>query len=121
VGVKNVGAKKITNCRLYRTYLAFTNDSERSLLDGPFSLDANEVRYYSVAMFNETKDLPHATHLISLSIPPGAFGAGVMVPRLPPDRRHVVSFTVDSSDTADAVLHCELWVDEAGKLRLESL
>jgi hypothetical protein len=121
VGVKNVGAKKVTNCNVYRTYLAFTNDSGKSLLDGPFSLDPNEIRYFSVAMFNETKDLPHATHLIGLSIPPGAFGAGVMVPRLPPDRRHIVTFTVESVDTADAVLHCELWIDEAGKLRLESL
>ena len=121
VGIKNVGSKKITNCNFYRTYIAFTNDTQKTWLDGPFSLDPNETRYLSIAMFNETKDLPHANHLIGLSLPPSAFGAGVMDSRLPPDKRHVLSFAVESTDTGNDVLHCELWVDETGKLRLESL
>ncbi len=121
IGVKNVGSKKETNCSFYRTYLAFTNDSQKTLLDGPFSLDPNKTRYVSIAMFNETKDMPDTDHLIGLSLPPAAFGAAIMAPRLPADRRHAVSFAVESTDTGNAVLHCELWVDEAGKLRLEPL
>jgi hypothetical protein len=119
LGAKNVGSKKISNCSFYRIYLASTNDSQKTVLDGPFSLDPNETRYVSIAMFNETKDMPDIDHLIGLSLPPGGFGAGVMVPRLTTNGRHVVSFAVESTDTGSAVLHCELWVDEAGKLRLE--
>jgi hypothetical protein len=121
IGVKNIGSKKITNCTFYRTYVSSMNDNEKVLLDGPFSLDPAETRYISIAMFNETKDLPHATHLIGLSLPPGAFGAGVMQPRLFPDRRHVVSFAIESPDASDATLHCELWVDESGKLRIANV
>jgi hypothetical protein len=121
VGIKNVGSKKITNCNFYRTYVGFTGDSQKTLLDGPFSLDPNEIRYLSAAMFNETKDLPHANHLMGLSLSPGAFGAGIMVPRLPPDRRHVLSFVAESVDARNAVLHCEVLVSDAGKLRLEIL
>jgi hypothetical protein len=121
IGVTDTGSKKISDCKFYRTYIAFTNDHQKTLLDGPFSLDPNERRYVSIAMFNETKDLPHANHLIGLSMPPNAFGAGIMQPQLPPDRRHVVSFVAESQNSKDAVLHCELWVDEGGKLRLEPL
>jgi hypothetical protein len=121
VGIRNVGSRKITNCKFYRTYVGFTGDSQKTFLEGPFSLDPNETRYLSIAMFNETKDLPHANHLIGLSLPPGAFGAGIMVPRLPPDRRHVLSFVAESVDAGNAVLHCEVLVSDAGKLRLETL
>jgi hypothetical protein len=121
VNVTNAGSKRITNCKFYRTYIAFTNDNQKTLLDGPFSLDPGEPRYVSIAMFNETKDLPHADHLIGLSMHPSAFGAGVMQPRLPIDRRHVVSFVAESPDTKDAALHCELFVDTRGKLKLDLL
>jgi hypothetical protein len=77
--------------------------------------------HLSIALFNETKDLPHVNHLIGLSLPPGAFGAGIMVPRLPPDRRHVLSFVAESVDTRSAALHCEVLVNDNGKLRLEIL
>jgi hypothetical protein len=97
------------------------NDKEKVLLDGPFSLDQNETRYISIAMFNETKDLPHSNHLIGLSMPPAAFGAGIMHPRLAPDRRHIVSFVAESPDSLDEELHCELRVDENGKLRSENV
>lgn len=121
VAVKNVGSGTITNCKFFKTFIAFVNDKEKMLLDGPFSLGQNESRYISIAMFNETKDLPHANHLIGLSMPPAAFGAGVMMPRLPPDRRHIVSFVLESLNTEIANLHCELWVDENGKLRAGSV
>lgn len=121
VGVTNVGSKRISNCKFYRTYVQFTDDNQKTMLDGPFSLDPAEIRYISIAMFNETKDLPHADHLIGLSMPPEAAGYGVMAPRLPPDRRHVVSFIAELPDSKDAELHCQLWVDERGKLRLETL
>jgi hypothetical protein len=121
IGVKNIGSKKVSNCNFYRLYLAFTNDSQKTLLDGPFSLDPGETRYVSIAMFNETKDMPNIDHLIGLSLPPAAFGVGIMVPRLTTNGRHVVSFAAESTDTGNAVLHCELWVDEAGKLRIEPL
>jgi hypothetical protein len=49
---------------------------------------------------------------------PAAFGAGIMMPRLPPERRHIVSFVVETSNIEIAALHCELWVDESGKLRV---
>jgi hypothetical protein len=119
IGAKNVGSKKVSNCNLYRVYVE--NDSQKTLLDGPFSLDPNETRYVSIASFNETKATPDIDHLIGLSLPPGAFGAGVMVPRLTVNGRHVVSFAVESTDTGNAKLHCELWVDESGKLRLEAV
>jgi hypothetical protein len=119
--ITNVGSKRISNCNFYRTYVAFTNDSEKTLLDGPFSLDPQERRYVSIALFNETKDLPRANHLIGLSMPPSALGVGIMQPRLPPDRRHVVSFVAESPDCRDAELHCEVVVDDRGKLRLELL
>jgi hypothetical protein len=121
IGVTNTGSKKISNCKFYRTYIAFTNDHQKALLDGPFSLEPNERRYVSIAIFNETKDLPHAYHLIGLSMPPGTFGAGIMQPLLPPDRRHVVSFVAESPDSKDAEFHCELSVDKRGKVYLESL
>jgi hypothetical protein len=121
LGIKNIGSRKISNCRFYRTYISSINDKEKVLLDGPFSLDPNEIRYLSVAMFNETKDLPHSTHLIGLSMPPAAFGAGVMHPRLIPGRRHIVSFVAESPDSLDEEHHCELWVDENGKLRSEDV
>ncbi len=119
IGVKNVGSKKVSNCNFYRIYLAFTNVSQKTLLDGPFSLDPNETRYVSIAMFNETRDTPNIEHLIGLSSHPAAFGAGVTPPRLTTTGHHAVSFAVESTDTRHAVLHCELWTDEAGKLRLE--
>jgi hypothetical protein len=121
LGIKNIGARKISNCKFYRTYVSSLNDKEKVFLDGPFSLDPNEVRYVSVAMFNETKDLPGSNHLIGLSMPPGAFGAGVMLPRLSPDRRHIVSFVAESPNSLDEELHCELSVDEHGKLRSENV
>ena len=119
--ITNVGSTRISNCNFYRTYVAFTNEEEKVLLDGPFSLDPKERRYVPIAMFNETKDLPHANHLIGLSMHPSAFGAGVMQPRLPPDRRHIVSFVAESTDCKDAVLNCEFWVNENGELRMEIL
>lgn len=118
LGVKNVGASKVSNCCFYRTYVSTLNDKQKTLLENSFSLDPNEVRYISVAMFNETKDLPHATHMIGLSMPPGALGYGVIVPRLMRERRHIVSFSVESPDTSDAEANCEIWVDESGKLRI---
>ncbi len=121
VCVTNVGTKRISNCQFYRTHIQFTDDNQKTLLDGPFSLSPGEQRNISIAMFNETKELPHADHLIGLSMPPSAFGAGVMLPRLPTDRRHVVSFVAESPGIRDAELHCQLWVDERGKLRLEPL
>jgi hypothetical protein len=121
VGIKNSGSKRITNCKFYRTYVAFTNDREKTLIEGPFSLEPREVRYVTVALFNETKQFPHTNHLIGLSMPPAAFSAGIMQPRLPIDRSHVVSFVAESTDTRDAVLHCELSVDTNGKLRLNQL
>jgi hypothetical protein len=121
VGVRNVGSKKITNCKFYRTYVGFTGDSGKTLLQGPFSLDPTETRYISIAMFNETKDLPYSNHLIGLSSPPEAFGAGIMAPMLPPNRRHVLSFVAESAEAGNAVLHCEAFVNDAGKLRLETL
>jgi len=72
-------------------------------------------------MFNETKKLPHANHLIGLSMPPSAFGAGIMQPLLPIDRRQVVSFIAESPDSTDAGLHCQLWVDEHGVFHLDPL
>lgn len=121
VQVTNVGSKFISNCKFYRTYIRFTDDKQKTLLDGPFSLEPGERRNISIAMFNETKKLPNADHLIGLSMPPSALGAGITQPRLPVDRRHVVSFVAESPDSTDAVLHCQLWVDESGKLRLEPL
>jgi hypothetical protein len=121
VSVTNVGSKRISNCKFYRTYIRFTDDHQKTFLDGPFSLDPGESRDISIAMFNETKELPHADHSIGLSMSPGALGADIMSPRLPIDRRHVVSFVAESPDSKEAVLHCQLWVDERGKLRLETL
>jgi hypothetical protein len=72
-------------------------------------------------MFNGTKDLPHATHMIGLSIPPNAIGYGVMAPRLMREKRHIVSFLVESPDTSDAAANCEIWVDENGKLRISAV
>ena len=117
VAVKNVGHGKIINCTFYRTYISSLNDKEKVLLDGPFSLDPNERHYISIADFNETKDLPHANHLIGLAMNPAEFGAGVTVPRLIPNRRHIISLAAESSDASTVELHCELWVDENGKLR----
>ena len=77
IGVKNVGSKKVSNCNFYRVYVAHNNDSKKTHLDGPFSLDPNETRYISVAMFNETKGPPNIEHLIGLSSNPAAFGAGI--------------------------------------------
>ncbi|MBV8755385.1 MAG: hypothetical protein JO328_21235 [Hyphomicrobiales bacterium] len=124
LGIKNTGSKRITNCIFYRKYLSFGNDQERVCLTESFSLDSEEVRYVDVALFNETKDLPHANHLIALTLPPGSGGywdAHLMAPRLPPDRRHVLSFEVTSTDTQSAEAHCEVWIDEAGKLCLDHL
>jgi hypothetical protein len=121
VGIKNAGSKRIANCNFFRIYVAFTNDHQKTLLDGPFSLDSDECRYVTIATFNETKDLPHAYHLIGLSLPAAAAGYGVTVPQLPPDRTHVVSFLAQSPDCKDAELHGELSVDEAGKLRFDLL
>jgi hypothetical protein len=118
LGVQNIGAGKISNCCFYRTYISSLNDREKTCLESAFSLDPSEVRYVSVAMFNETKDLPHATHMIGLSMPPSAIGYGVMVPRLVRERRHIVSFLVESPDTADAVANCEIWVNENGRLQI---
>jgi hypothetical protein len=118
LGIKNIGASKVSNCCFYRTYISSLNDSEKTLLADTFSLDPNEVRYVSVAMFNETKDLPAATHMIGLSIPPNAFGYGLIAPRLIRERRHIISFLAESPDTADAAANCEIWVDEDGKLRI---
>ena len=121
VCVVNVGSKQITNCKFYRAYIKFTDEKEKALLDGPFSLGPGEQRIISIAMFNETKKLPHANHLIGLSMPPSELGIGIMQPRLPIDRRQVVSFVAESPDSADAVLHCQLWIDEFGKFRLDFL
>lgn len=118
LGIKNVGADKASNCRFYRTYISSLNDSDKALLSDGFSLDPNEVRYVPIAMFNETKDLPHANHMIALSIPPNAIGYGVMAPRLIRERRHIVSFLAESPDTADTTASFEIWVDENGKLRI---
>lgn len=118
LGVKNIGPRKVSNCCFYRTNVSSLNDKQKTLLETAFSLDANEVRYVPIAMFNETKDLPHATHMIGLSMPPNAIGYGVMAPRLTSERRHIVSFLAESSDTSDAVANCEIWVDENGKLRI---
>ena len=118
LGVTNVGASKVSNCRFYRTYISSLNDKQKTLLENAFSLDPNEVRYVSIAMFNETKDLPHATHMIGLSMPPNAIGYGVMAPRLMRERRHIVSFLAESPDTSDVASSCEIWVDENGRLRI---
>jgi hypothetical protein len=117
LAAKNNGSKKIANCNFYRTYISIFDDNNKVLLDGPFSLDPKELRYIPIATFNETKDLPDATHLIGLSMPPAAFGAGIMQPRLAPDRRYTVTFLATSTDCKDAVLYCEIFVDGAGKLR----
>jgi hypothetical protein len=118
LGVKNVGASNASNCCFYRTYISSLNDKQKTLLANAFSLDPNEVRYVSIAMFNETKDLPDATHMIGLSMPPSALGYGVMAPRLTRERRHIVSFLAESPDTSDAAANYEIWVDENGKLRI---
>jgi hypothetical protein len=121
LAAKNCGSKKIANCYVYRTYVSILDDSDKVLLDGPFSLDSDEMRYVSIAMFNETKDHPDAHHLIGLTMPPAAFGAGIMQPRLTPDRRYILSFLATSPDCRDAVLHCEVSVDDGGKLRCTKL
>jgi hypothetical protein len=88
-------------------------------LENAFSLDPNEVRYVSIAMFNETKEFPHVTHTIGLSMPPSAAGYyGVKPPRFVREQRHIVSFVAESPDTADAAANCQIWVDESGKLRI---
>jgi hypothetical protein len=121
VGIKNVGSRKITNCEFFRKYISFGGDrEERVFLEGKFSLDPNEIRYVPAAYFDETKELPHADHLIGLTMPPGAFGAGIIAPRMPPGS-YTVSFEATSPDSRDAVLHCKLWTDEAGKLNLDPL
>src|SRR6267378_122798 len=121
LGVTNVGTSKVTNCCFYRTYISSLNDRQKTLLENAFSLDPNEVRHVSIAMFNETKDLPHANHMIGLSVPPNAVGYGVMAPRLMRERRHIVSFSAESPDTSDAAANCEIWVDENGKLRISTV
>jgi hypothetical protein len=118
IGVKNVGSKKISNCNFYRIYVAHNNDSRKTLLQGPFSLDPNEIRYVSIAMFNE-RDTSNIEHLIGLSAHPAAFGAGIAPIRLTVTGHHAVSFAAESTDTGNAVLHCELWAGEDGKLRME--
>jgi hypothetical protein len=115
LGIKNSGCNRVSNCIFHRTYISSLNDKQKVFLDGPFSLEAGEIRYIPIATFNETRDLPHSNHMIGLSIQ-GSFGAGVMVPRLLPDRRHVVSFLVESPEASDVVAHCEIWIDENGKL-----
>ena len=94
IGVKNVGSKKVSNCNFYRTYLSFKNNSQKTLLDGPFSLDPDEPRYVSIALFNEALTTPISDQQISLSVPPGGNRA-CMVPRLPPDQRHALSFAAE--------------------------
>jgi hypothetical protein len=121
LGVTNVGISRVRNCCLYRTYISSLNDKHKTLLADSFSLDPHEVRYVSIAMFNETKDIPDATQMIGLSIPPNAIGYGVMAPRLIRERRHIVSFLAESPDTADASANCEIWVDDNGKLRFSSV
>jgi len=116
LGVKNVGASKVSNCCFYRTYISSLNDKQKTNLESGFSLDPNEVRYVSIAMLNETKERPC---MIGLSMPPGSAGHyGVAPPQLVPEQRHIVSFLVEAPDTLDAEAHCEIWVDENGRLRI---
>jgi hypothetical protein len=121
LGVQNTGASKISNCRFYRTYVSSLNDGQKTLLEDTFSLDPNEIRYVSVAMFNESKDLPDSTFMIGISMPPSAAGFGVMAPRLMRERRHILSFVAESPDTGDAAANCEIWVDENGKIRMSAV
>lgn len=108
VGVKNVGATYLSNCKLmFEARRPGSDLSEKWLRDGPFSLNAGEERYLSVAAYNEpisAQTTPE--NWITLSAPPsGNFWSAPMISAA----GGVVTLIVTSAESRECRVICKFW------------
>jgi hypothetical protein len=117
VGVKNIGATHLSNCKLmFEATRADNGTRETWLRDGPFSLAIGEERYLSVVTYNEPISPQTAPeNWIRLSAPPsGNFWSPPMLPAA----GGAVTLTATSAESRERRMICKFWAKE-GKLYWE--
>ena len=119
VGVKNIGNKYLSNCKLkFEALRQHDGLPETWHRDGPFSLNVGEERYLSVAAYNEpisSQTTPEAWIMLS-ALPSGTFWRAPMIPAA----GGAVTLTATSSESRECKAICKFWVAD-GKLYWEPI
>jgi hypothetical protein len=119
VGVKNAGNALLSNCKLmFEARRTDGKPPEAWLRDGPFSLSVGEVRYLSVAAYNEPvspETIPE--QWIQLSAPPS--GTHWRAPMLP-SSGGAVTLLATSAESRECQTICRFWANN-GKFHWEEV
>jgi hypothetical protein len=117
--IMNRGKSRIDGIRFYRTYLSKEPVlNSKVCLCGPISLAAGERHPVSLALYNESDEVPFENRRITLSSPSaGMFNTTILLP--PSDYLLLLEGT--SIDGPTSTTNCRLWVNSGNVLRVEDL
>jgi hypothetical protein len=118
IKVENIDKRwPVTSCKVYIIGIEPSEYSGPWILKEGFSLSAGEHLFIPLVSYGEAREPdkdPCGDSFMVIRVPEPS-------PKLSAHSCHVLTLRVTSLDTAPCELQCKLWVDQAGKLRIQKL
>lgn len=115
VGIKNGPSGFVSNCKLYIDYRTDKDEPKTIQLADTFSLFPDEERLIAVLYCDKSADGSRASIKFPM-IQQGFFSYEYF---LSAEVKHMVTLRLETADHGSPKVHCYVWIDEHGKLKLE--